>query len=124
MCLTGLFGSSSAAKSRKLGFEADPIRQLLFLGLTSTLRASITSLSLTARPSALEIDEYGIVNLRLSWRKIFNWKLDASPEVRNLIDNNCYVGGLAEGSDVGVDSFVPGRPRWLIGKLRYNSSNS
>jgi iron complex outermembrane recepter protein len=79
----------------------------------------ISNFDSTSNPDS-GIDGYGVVNMRLSWAQIFNTRLSASLEVRNLFDKQYYVGGLAEGSDLGVNSFVPGRPRWFVGELRYN----
>ena len=72
----------------------------------------------TTNPNS-RLKGYGLVNMRVSWLEIYGSSLTASLDVHNIFDHSYFTGGLQEGSDLGVNSQVPGRPRWITGELRY-----
>lgn len=61
---------------------------------------------------------YTIANFRLDWNEIGGSRFGASLWVRNAFNEKYYVGGLAQGSSLGVNSANVGRPRMYGAEVR------
>ncbi|TAL02803.1 MAG: hypothetical protein EPO08_06015 [Rhodospirillaceae bacterium] len=112
----GWSGSAYAELSHDLAENAG--RLTLRTDVYAQSKYYFSNLNNTTNPDAI-IAGFGLVNLKVSWLEIFGSHLSASLAVNNLFDKHYYVGGLQEGSDLGVNSQVPGRPRWVTGELHY-----
>jgi iron complex outermembrane recepter protein len=57
------------------------------------------------------LNGYGLVNMRFDWRKVFGSSVSVGAFVKNLTNQEYYVGGYALGGNVGLDTHIPGSPR-------------
>jgi len=78
-----------------------------------------SNLNSTINPGT-ELPSYRLVNLRLDWSKIRNTGLAGSLYVRNLTNQQYYVGGIPQGADLGLNQASPGRPRMFGIDLKYS----
>ncbi len=78
-----------------------------------------SNLNSTINPGT-ELPSYKLVNLRLDWSKIRGTGLTGSLYVRNLTNQQYYVGGIPQGADLGLNQASPGRPRMFGIDLKYS----
>jgi iron complex outermembrane recepter protein len=57
------------------------------------------------------LNGYGLANMRFDWRKVFGSSVSVGAFVKNLTNQEYYVGGYALGGNVGIDTHIPGSPR-------------
>ena len=63
---------------------------------------------------------YTIANFRLDWDEVAGTDFGLGFWVRNAFNEKHYVGGLAQGSSLGVNSANVGRPRMYGAEIRYS----
>jgi iron complex outermembrane receptor protein len=78
-----------------------------------------SNLNSTINPGT-ELPSYKLVNLRLDWSKIRGTGLSGGFYVRNLTNQQYYVGGIPQGADLGLNQASPGRPRMFGIDVKYS----
>ena len=71
----------------------------------------------TLSPEA-EIAGYALANARIAWSNIANSGVTAAIFARNLFNKQHYAGGNSLGATLGLNTSVPGRPRFWGGEVR------
>lgn len=64
------------------------------------------------------INSYALVNGRISWSGIGGSGVTAAIFGRNLLNKQYYAGGNSLGATLGLNTSVPGRPRFWGGEVR------
>lgn len=82
-------------------------------------RFFVSNVAATEAPGT-DIPGYTLVNLRLSLSNIGGSGITAAVFARNLFNKRYYAGGNSIGPTLGVNTSVPGRPRFLGGELRFD----
>jgi iron complex outermembrane recepter protein len=63
---------------------------------------------------------YGLINMRYDWSHMFGSGLSLGIFAKNLANRGYYVGGLAQGSSLGVNAATVGVPRMYGLELNYS----
>ena len=92
----------------ELSFRADVYAQskFFFSNVGSTLAPEST------------IKGYALVNGRINWANIGGSEISASLFGRNLLNRKYYAGGNSIGATLGLNTSVPGRPRFWGAEVR------
>ena len=80
-------------------------------------RYFFSNVASTLSPEA-DIASYALVNGRISWSNIANSGVTAAIFGRNLFNKKYYAGGNSLGATLGLNTSVPGRPRFWGGEVR------
>jgi iron complex outermembrane receptor protein len=65
---------------------------------------------------------YGLVNLRFDWSQLFGSGFSLGIFAKNVANRGYYVGGLAQGSSLGVNAATVGVPRMYGLEINWSSA--
>jgi iron complex outermembrane receptor protein len=77
-----------------------------------------SSLNNTVTPGT-DIPGYHLVNLRAALQNVGGKALDLAVTVTNVTNERYYIGGIAVGNVLGVNSVIPGAPRMFVAEASY-----
>jgi iron complex outermembrane receptor protein len=66
-----------------------------------------------------DIPGYHLVNLRAALQNVGGKALDLAVTVTNVTNERYYLGGIAVGNVLGVNSVIPGAPRMFVAEASY-----
>jgi iron complex outermembrane receptor protein len=78
-----------------------------------------SSLNNTVTPGT-DIPGYHLLNLRAALQNVGGKGLDLAVTVTNVTNERYYLGGIAVGNVLGVNSVIPGAPRMFVAEASYH----
>lgn len=78
-----------------------------------------SNLNSTLTPGTL-LPSYSTIDGRFDWHSILGSKLSAALFVKNAADREYYLGGLATGAILGLNTAIPAPPRTYGASVRYD----